>query len=205
MPVKLRRRRRARRVRRLVAGVTIGLLGWAVGLVWFAQKIPVEIADPDTRTDAIVVLTGGSGRLAAGRTLLADGRADKLFISGVYRGVEVDELLRASQSAPEALKCCVVLGHDAENTLGNARETAVWMRQEGYDSLRLVTAAYHMPRSMLEFRAQLPDVRLIAHPVFSGQVKIADWWRWPGTASLIASEYNKYLVAWLRALLLGRL
>ena len=61
--------------------------------------------------------------------------------------------------------------------------------------MRLVTASYHMPRSLMEFRRVMPDVRLIAHPVFPAHVRIDAWWRWPGTASLLAGEYIKYLVA----------
>ena len=45
--------------------------------------------------------------------------------------------------------CCVVLGHDADNALGNAHETPQWIRQQGFRTLRLVTAWYHMPCSLL--------------------------------------------------------
>ena len=61
------RRSRGRRliVRLAVLGVAVGA-GWAAGLVRFATQIPDTVAEPDTLTDAIVVLTGGSGRLDAG-------------------------------------------------------------------------------------------------------------------------------------------
>ena len=150
-----------------------------------------------------IMVTGGSGRLQAGLDLLAAGRAEKLFVSGVYRGVEVAELLRLSARAPDRLRCCVVLGYSADNTAGNARETAEWIAREGYSSLRLVTASYHMPRSLLEFRRAMPGVTIITHPVFPGHVKQGDWWRWPGTAWLVIGEYNKYLAARLRGLLPG--
>ena len=66
--------------------------------------------------------------------------------------------------------------------------------------MRLVTAAYHMPRSLIEFRNTMPDVQIITHPVFPSQVKLDAWWRWPGTAGLIFVEYSKYLVARIRHL-----
>ena len=47
-----------------------------------------------------------------------------------------------------------MLGREADNTHGNARETAGWMRGEGYRSLRLVTSWYHMRRSLLESAGQ---------------------------------------------------
>ena len=69
------------------------------------------------------------------------------------------------------------------------------MAAEGITSLRLVTASYHMPRSRVEFRRAMPTVRLIAHPVFPSNVRIDEWWRWPGTTSLLIGEYSKYLIA----------
>jgi uncharacterized SAM-binding protein YcdF (DUF218 family) len=88
-----------------------------------------------------------------------------------------------------------VIGHQAQNTPGNAIETARWMRREGYHSLRLVTSWYHMPRSLLEFERAMPGVDIVPHPVFSEQVKDQDWWAWRGAAGLLIGEYGKYLAA----------
>jgi uncharacterized SAM-binding protein YcdF (DUF218 family) len=188
---------------RLLAGIVLGLpLLWLVGLVWFADTMPSAVADPDGETDAIVVLTGGSQRLEAGLTLLAAGKAKKLFVSGVHRGVAIGDLLHALHQAPSAaVACCIELGHDADSTYGNAVETASWMRREGFASLRLVTASYHMRRSLFEFGRAMPAIRMIAHPVFPERVRLADWWESPGTAALIVEEYDKYLGARLRAAL----
>ncbi len=189
---------RSRR-RRLVIAALGGFVGlgalWLAGLIWFAAGIPRAPAEPIAATDAIVVLTGGAGRLGVGFELLHQGRAKKLFVSGVYRGVDVAEILRVSQQTPEALACCIAIGHSAVDTTGNARETARWMADEGFASLRLVTADFHMPRSLAEFHRAMPGVTLIAHPVSSDSVHVDAWWRWPGTASLIASEYTKHLVS----------
>lgn len=43
---------------------------WCAGLFVFAGTVPLTVADPEKRTDVIVVLTGGSGRLRAGLDLL---------------------------------------------------------------------------------------------------------------------------------------
>jgi len=183
---------------RLVAGALLAAMAWTGGLVWFAALVPDRIDDPDTATDAIVVLTGGSERLETGLRLLAERRAGKLFVSGVYGGVDVAQLLRLSRQVPEEIECCVVLGYSAGNTQGNASETAAWMAAENYRSLRLVTANYHMPRSLLEFKRAMPGLIILPHPVFPHSFKQHDWWRWPGTANLIASEYMKYMLAVLR-------
>jgi len=171
---------------------------WLAGLIAFAADIPDRLEDGTTHTDAIVVLTGGSERLETGLRLLRQGLGDKLFVSGVYRGVDVNELLRLSRQRPDPLECCIVLGHSADNTLGNAAETAQWMKQEGFHSLRLVTGNYHMRRSLSEFRNALPDAVIIPHPVFPDAVKRDHWWLWPGTAHLIVGEYMKFLLGQAR-------
>jgi len=182
--------------RRLVmVAVGYGVL-WLAGLLWFAT--PPAIDSLATPTDAIVVLTGGSLRLQSGLELLRDGKGRVLFISGVNQDVDLDDVLRVSGNAPDWTLCCVILGHEAENTLGNARETARWIRSQGFRSLRLVTAWYHMPRSRLEFSRVMPEIDIVAHPVFPDQVKRQHWWAWRGTAALLVSEYDKYLAALVR-------
>lgn len=171
---------------------------WLVGLVLYAADIPSQIEDSTTHTDAIIVLTGGSERLETGLSLLHQGLGDKLFVSGVYHGIDVAELLRLARQKPDQVECCIVVGHAADNTIGNAEETAQWMKQEGYHSLRLVTGNYHMRRSLSEFRYAMPDATIVAHPVFPDAVKRDQWWLWPGTAHLIISEYSKFLLGELR-------
>jgi len=194
-----------RRLLWLPALILAAGLGWTGGLVWFAETLPRLPDDAAAHTDAIVVLTGGPMRLRAGLDMLQAGRAGKLFVSGVSRGVDVADLLRAAERGSADLTCCIALGYAADNTAGNAAETAAWMRGEGFRSLRLVTASYHMPRSLLEFRRALPGAVILAHPVIPDSFRQRDWWRWPGTASLLIQEYNKYLLALLRPWLPGLL
>ena len=170
-------------------------LVWLGGFLHFAETLPGPEPLPTGPTDAIVVLTGGADRLDVGLKLLVEDKAKKLFVSGVDRATTAEALQQRSGSAPDKFACCVVLGHAAEDTIGNAIETALWMQREKFASLRLVTASYHMPRSLLLFRQTMPDVEISPHPVFPAHVRLEDWWRWPGTARLLASEYNKYLAS----------
>lgn len=200
----MRRRGRARRALNGALGlILIATLVWLGGLILFARSLPRSEPVAETPTDAIVVLTGGSERLASGFELLRRDLGRKLFISGVYRGVDVQALLRMSRQAPGDLECCIVLGYAADDTEGNAVETGEWMRAEGFRSLRLVTANYHMPRSLVEFRRSLPMAEIVPHPVVPPNVRLDFWFLWPGTAALIMEEYNKYLLASLRAALFG--
>ncbi|MCZ4281641.1 YdcF family protein [Kiloniella laminariae] len=178
--------------------IVSSLLFWIGGFFWFAATLPEETSSHVAPVDAIVVLTGGSDRINTGLELLANGQAKKLFISGVYQGVEVRELLSLSQQAPNNLECCVTLGYEADDTRGNALETKSWLDEQGYKSLRLVTASYHMPRSLLEFRHAMPQATIQPYPVFPSNVRHKDWWMWPGSMTLILSEYNKFLLAQIR-------
>ncbi|MGE3623123.1 MAG: YdcF family protein [Bdellovibrionales bacterium] len=176
------------------------LVAWVAGLGMFVENISLmELRPaPETNTDAIVVLTGGSERVSSGIERLNARKAKKLFISGVHPGLTLDRLPGNSPLAQETRECCVVLGHAAETTFGNAAEAHEWMKAEGYASMQLVTANYHMPRSLLVFRAEMPDYEIIPRPVTPDAVKLDDWWQHPGTASLLATEYNKYLAAMAR-------
>jgi uncharacterized SAM-binding protein YcdF (DUF218 family) len=190
--------------RRLAAPRRIGHIALAVlgagaalfaGFVWYGMTLPTEPAEPQRETDAIVVLTGGSRRVETGLQLLADRRAPRLFVSGVSRGVERADILRIAPGVAGVPAAAIALGYGATDTIGNAVESAHWMRLNGLRSLRLVTATYHMRRSLLEFRHAMPEVELIAHPVLSENFKHETWWRHPGSAALIASEYAKFLMA----------
>jgi uncharacterized SAM-binding protein YcdF (DUF218 family) len=192
-------------MRSLLRLLVLAALLWLGGLVLFIARLPESAEQPDRHTDAIVVPTGGSERLQEGIRLLIHGSAGKLFISGVNVDTKTADLMASlpaeAEKPPEALvDCCIVVGHAADSTLGNAAETAAWMKAQDFHSLRLVTADYHMPRSLLEFRRAMPDIEILANPVFPDQVHRESWWRWPGTASLLIGEYNKYLLALARTI-----
>lgn len=193
--------RRAVRLGLRVLATTVGALAllWTGGLVWFTAQIPRQAANATTTTDAIIVPTGGAGRMEEGLGLLRAGLAKKLFITGVSREVSISQVYNDHQLRSEDVECCIEMGHTAQDTAGNAIEAARWMAKQGFRSLRLVTANYHMPRTLMEFRLAMPDVTLVANPIFPQHVKVDDWWRYRGTAGLIASEYAKYLLALSRA------
>ncbi|MGM0559926.1 MAG: YdcF family protein [Pseudomonadota bacterium] len=190
--------RRKRRGRLLLLLPALLLATFIFGLARFASNIPTQSDKPGEPVDAVVVWTGGSGRLDQGLKLLEEGQAERLFVSGVYHGVEVDELLEVAARNPDELRCCIELGYAAGNTRENAQETAAWASHNDLRSLRLVTAAYHMPRSLLEMRRAIPDVEILAEPVFPDAFRQEDW-RWRARSlALLVNEYAKYLIASLR-------
>ena len=189
--------------RRILHALLLVLVVWLGGFLAFAAAIPPTVRNPDQPVDAIVVLTGGDVRLAEGFALLDKGLAKKMLVSGVSNGVDMPALLQTLNGTPQptqaVLDCCVTLGYDARSTEGNARESLRWLGENNFTTIRLVTANYHMNRSLLEFRRVMPQITIIANPVFPKQMQDPYWFAHPGTVFLLFNEYHKYLAAAARA------
>lgn len=174
-----------------VAGILIGLGGF----LSFVVLISDQSASPSGQnSDAIVVLTGGDARLDAGMALLSGNQGQRLLISGVNARVDRAEIRKLVDPVtyPE-FDCCVDLDKIATNTIGNAVETARWASDHGYDRVIVVTANYHMPRAMAHMNRTAPQIVWVPYAVAPGDVHLRDWWRWPGSARLLISEYMKFL------------
>lgn len=168
---------------------------WGLGFVLFLIGVTVSSpAEPLEKTDAIIVVTGGQNRINTGLELLQQGKAQYLFISGVNQNVTIEQIVHLWKPDIDFIPCCIVLGHSADNTEGNARESSYWVRQQGLQSIRLVTSNYHLPRTWLEFTHALPRRKIIIHPV--KPITLEDGSR--DYMHLGFSEYNKTLLTWFR-------
>ncbi len=165
---------------------------WLAGFVVFMGTVwSARAPRPMPAADGIVALTGGDDRVAEALALLGEKAAPRLLISGAGRGTYLGDFTADNPHAATAYASRITLGHQATTTLGNAVETAQWVRAHGMRSLIIVTAAYHMPRALLEIHRMLPGIRLVAVPVqppAMGHVLTGSTWR------LLAVEYCKYLV-----------
>lgn len=191
-------------LRLLLSFITLLAFLWTGALVAFVHGIPLEAKYPDVRTDAIVVLTGGDLRVQHGFEKLEQGLAKTLLISGVGQGVKREELLKqfASPKLRQALNKNperLVLDYAASDTQSNAFETAKFVRKRKYESLRIVTAGYHMPRSMLECKILMPDVAMLADPVSPESFRRDEWWKHENTRRLVLAEFHKFWLVRLRA------
>ncbi len=197
-PLALRPRpaHRHRRLLRVVLAILlVPFLAWSAGLVWFVHATFTPCESPP-RTDGIVVLTGGAGRIETALQLLAQDQARLLLVSGVSRNTALAELAYLAGIAPEPLAARITLGRDAQTTQGNAAETAIWVQANDLHSLIVVTAAYHMPRAMTELGRALPSVRLYPSAVLPPALRTPGRL---GTMRLLATEYTKWLLVrlWL--------
>ena len=191
----VRRRRLGSAFSKLVVLVLVAL---GLGFLVFLWLLPNEEVVLDRNADGIVVLTGGTSRVADALELLATGHGKRLLITGVNPGTTTADIARQTAGYDKFLNCCVDLDYAALNTFGNAVETRRWALDRGFHSLVIVTSAYHMPRALAEISHQLPDVTLIPFPVVSDRLRLEPWWSNGTTTRLVLSEYFKYLYAHLR-------
>jgi len=136
--------------------LSVLFLIWVTGFLWFVVALP-RPAEEAIRTDAVIVPTGGAGRIARGLEVLDAGLAAKMLVSGVDPEVKPGEFAAEFGVAPERMDCCVTLGFAAVDTRSNAAETAKWVAQNEVRSLRLVTTDWHMRRAAGELDRALPD------------------------------------------------
>ena len=170
-----------------------------IGFIVFANSVDREHSVPQRSADGIAVLTGGVARIDEAMTLLADGKAKRVLITGVNRTTTTEELKELASQGDQYFTCCVDIDKEARNTIDNATETSEWVALHHYGSIIVVTSNYHMPRALAELARAMPGVVLIPYSVVDNNVHLNRWWTYPGTTKLLLSEYLKYLPA------LGRL
>ena len=171
------------------------------GLQHFVLTLPEQPRGTLQFTDGIVVMTGGQQRLDDGLKLLGEGKAGKMLISGVGEGVNRAVLvqeLELDDNEAELLFCCVELDFTAGNTRGNATSARTWATAHAMESLRLVTASYHMPRVLVVFAREMPELDLYQWPVTPEDLNLSGWWRDPAMLRLLTREYAKYLTETIR-------
>ncbi len=144
-------------MRGFLHGVMLVALAYVLGFVAVRLASAHDAGAMLSGADGIVVLTGGDTRLDRAAALFESGVGKRLLISGVDQATTKETLKHLVHGGPR-FDCCADLGYAAEDTRGNAQETADWAQRHHFHSLILVTARYHMPRSLQEFSAAMPDV-----------------------------------------------
>ena len=163
-------------------GLSVALICWALGFVLWTLLLPGPLEG--NTTDAIVVPTGGAGRIDRGLDLLRRRQAKRMLVTGVGAGVSAAALAKQYRADPRLFACCVDLGRDAVDTRSNAGETAAWLDRQHFASVRLVTSDWHLPRAGMELRAAVgPHIVVLGDGVDTA----------PRLTTLI-NEYNKWLL-----------
>ncbi len=162
---------------------------YAFGFLLFAAALPQPIEGG--KTDAVVVPTGGAGRIARGLSVLAEGDAKAMLVTGVDREVKPGEFAIEHRVPAATMACCVTLGFAAVDTRSNAAETAAWIEHHRYSSLRLVTTDWHMRRAAGELSVALPESVAILRDAVPSRPRLG----------ILFLEYNKLIASTLARVL----
>ena len=164
------------------------------------QKFVLTLPNDDTKLsapiDGLVVATGGQLRIQKGVELLAGGKADRMLISGVGKGITKEllkENLAISNRQARFFDCCVEIEFTATDTNGNAQATFEWMQKHALDDILLVSANYHLPRAELIFKQYLPENSVYFQAVNPPDLKLSAWYSNWQTTRLLLKEYLKYI------------
>ncbi|EJZ21166.1 YdcF family protein [Rhizobium sp. Pop5] len=168
------------------------------GFLRFADSVTTLKPPPEPKADAIVVLTGGYQRIDQAVELLQKGAGKRLLISGVHPTTTPRQIRKMTQGSADLFSCCVDIGHDAIDTIGNAEEASNWIHANGYRSVIVVTNNYHMPRSLAELSYVDPDIEFIPYPVVNSDLKTRNWFTDPNAMRVMLAEYVKVLLAGAR-------
>lgn len=182
-----------------LAGVCVLLVLFVGGFGLFASHIGGLVAPSDPKVaDGIIVVTGGQSRIDAAVDLLKTGKGKRLLISGVNPMAGREDLRAATGGDRSLFSCCVDIDHAALDTIGNAEESAKWVREHAFGSVILVTNNYHIPRTMLEMRRLLQNEDLQPYPVVNTRLDGGTWLTKPEAIRVLFTEYTKYLAALAR-------
>lgn len=144
--------------------VSLLLIVWALGFAWFALVLPQPLGAG--KSDAVIVLTGGEGRIDRGLEALDRGWAREMLVSGVDPEVRPREFAATYRVEASRMACCVTLERRSVDTRSNATETQRWIEAKKVRSVRLVTSDWHMRRAAWELeQAAPPDVEIVRDAV----------------------------------------
>lgn len=167
----------------------IGLVVIAALFIDFTYKT-FSYRQNTQKADAIVVLTGGKGRVEEGIRLFRESRAEFLFFVGVDPSVRKSDLYRPRSGDPSADN--VFLEKSSRNTLENSIFGRDVIVRSGVRSVLLITSRYHLKRASILFRHSLPkNITIIPYPVDTVNLK-ESWWSHGGSFQLLFREFYKY-------------
>ncbi len=167
----------------------------------FINKIPDEEAMTNEGVDAIIVWTGDYARIKTAFLLHERNENTLLFISGAYDGASLEEIRIASGYDKPPKEKLIHIGRQARDTIGNAQETADFVREHNIGKIYLITSNYHIPRSLYLLKKQnIPNLQVFPIPVFHSYFTIENWWKNRDSLEMIISEYSKFFASRLMLL-----
>ena len=205
--------------KRIFKIVVLLILVWVIAAA-FAPRLLV-VNEPLASADAIVVLSGSSAyveRTHKAAQLYHEGRAPLVLLTDDHtRGGWSSEQQRNPFFVERAIEELIKAGVRKERIdvapgfAGSTRDEAMILKlyalgdrnehfPEKYNSLLVVTSAYHSRRTLRTFRQIFADtdVKIGTEPVAGGTVATAFWWLRPEGWRTVGSEYVKLIYYWFK-------
>ena len=155
-----------RKILIFLVSINIIVLSWWLILIFntFPKKYYFTNLVSSKHNSAIIVLTGGKGRIQKGIDLYKNDHGTFLFISGVFHDSEL-EIKQQIERQVFNNSCCVVYDKNARNTFENAFEVKNWLvHNPEIDNLILVSSYYHLPISFIIFNNIIGEKKIFLSP-----------------------------------------
>jgi uncharacterized SAM-binding protein YcdF (DUF218 family) len=175
------------------------LLGGLLAGAFFGLGYYLSPQSPLTKADAIVAISGGDtdARTDEAVRLYHERLAPVIIFSGAAldpNSPSNAEAMAARARAAGVPGTAIQLDEAAGNTRQNAADVAEIVRQQGYNSIILVTSPYHQRRAYLLFRRELgAGIVIINHSSYDQNWRRSNWWATPYSRNLTLSELQKVI------------
>lgn len=138
--------------------ISIAFILYIISFLDFIKDLDKENVNYHN-SSTIVVLTGNAGRLNAAIDLMLLNTKARLLITGVAKGVKYSEIIK-NKNIKETR---IILGYNAQSTLGNAIETKIWIQKNNFKDFILITDDWHMQRALVLFKNSMPNIRIFPY------------------------------------------
>ncbi len=125
---------------------------------------------PSLEKHAIIVFCGEDVRLSSALHLLQKGNAPALMVSGI----DPATWQARAKDLPQNLLDRITPDYTAQNTQENAANSTRWLAKNGFEKAVLVTADYHMERSLTLMAACDNRLNLTQYPV-AAEIGFGTW------------------------------
>lgn len=165
--------------------ILVTIFSWCAGYFVFLYNGSKSKLEDNRFSDTIVVFGGNKQSLYVGAQLVKYGYAPSVFVTGDkpeedYKAFLVENNISSDQFI-----------YDVENANGginDAKEVALFMRKNEFNSARIIAGSYQVSRAAVEIKANLPNrVTIIQHGI---EPKKTDY-------LMIFKEYNKFLLVFM--------
>lgn len=175
--------------------VAVFVLGY-LSLIFLGEYLTPS--DTLTRSDAIVVLSGGPDRIQWGIKLYKDAWAPRLVLVGAAldkSGPSNAEAMRKIALREGVPDTAIFLEEDSTNTLENATLGKAVLDSFGAKSVILVTSPYHQRRAYETFKKVYEGelITIINSPSGYSTWNSKQWWAKPASADITTSEILKII------------